>query len=330
MNNQLLNPDDINSDYQRACELLTTSCLKCRFSPDYLGAITLLKKAADLYHGSSKYEEEILCRQRLTFCFRQINSFWEEGNEYEKMAKIYINILNKEKDSLSAISNSQIAYKLGKYYDYGLKAIKTMSLIYIEKQNYKYAEKILNIGFTCIKETFHVLILKKKNDDISYIYEIVNLYIDCLCFLNEFDKAIYSLNEFILLLKNNKEEDDKNKLMSFYGSLLILLLTNNKIDEFKKKLNIAKNDSENKDDLIYNIENIYQSIENKDEKKARENLKDIVIQYSTNLSKQIVSAVNANFKNENDDENVINTLYNKKNENENIIANENEDEEELK
>jgi hypothetical protein len=308
MKNELIKVDEANNDYQKALDLLTTSCLKCRFTPDYLGAITLLQKSAETFHGNSKFEEEILCRQRLTFCFRSIKSFWEEGNEYEKIAKIYVNLLKDDKNSLASISNAQIAFKLGKNYDSGLKAIKNMSLIYIEKNNYNYAEKILNIGFGCIKETYHILLLKKKTDDINFIYEIVNYLIECLCFLNDFQKAINDLKDFILLIKNNTQ-DEKKHLMHFYGSLLILLLCNNEIDDYLNYLNIAKNESESKEDLIYNIEKIYQSIEEKDEQKARKNLKDITLEFSTNVSKQIVNTVNANFK----QENLIDTSKNNEN-----------------
>ena len=103
--------------------------------------------------------------------------------------------------------------------------------------------------------------------------------------------------------------------MHFYGSLLILLICNNEIDQYLNFLNIAKNESESKEDLIYNIEKIYQSIEEKDEKKARNNLKDITIEFSTNVSKQIVNAVNANFKHENNNENLIDTKNSENDEN---------------
>ena len=312
MKNELIKFEEANDDYRKALDLLTTSCLKCRFTPDYLGAITLLQKSAETFHGNSKYEDELLCRQRLTYCFRAIKSFWEEGNEHEKIAKIYVNLLKDDKNSLASISNAQIAYKLGKNYDSGLKAIKNMSLIYIEKKNYNYAEKILNIGFNCIKETYHILIMKKKTDDIGYIYEIVNLYVDCLCISNDFQKAIDNLKDIITLIKNNTQ-DEKKHLMHFYGSLLILLICNNEIDQYLNFLNMAKNESESKEDLIYNIEKIYQSIEEKDEQKARNNLKDITIEFSTNVSKQMVKTVNANFKHENNNENLIDTSKNNEN-----------------
>ena len=65
----------------------------------------------------------------------------------------------------------------------------------------------------------------------------------------------------------------------------------------------------NQKDLIYNIEKIYQSIEEKDEQKARKNLKDITLEFSTNVSKQIVNTVNAIFK----QENLIDTSKNNEN-----------------
>ena len=76
-----------NQNYLSGLELLQTSCLKCRFTPNYADAINYFKKAADVYHGCGKFEKEITTREKLVKCFKNEKSYWEEGNEYEKNIK---------------------------------------------------------------------------------------------------------------------------------------------------------------------------------------------------------------------------------------------------
>jgi hypothetical protein len=47
-----------------------------------------------------------LCRIKLANCFKQIKSFYEEGYEYEIIAKIRINQLKTTDDTIIDINNS--------------------------------------------------------------------------------------------------------------------------------------------------------------------------------------------------------------------------------
>ena len=80
---ELTQLEKANQNYLTGLELLQTSCLNCRFNPDYLDAIPYFKKAADIFHGCGKFEKEINSREKLVKCFNNEKSFWEEGNEYE-------------------------------------------------------------------------------------------------------------------------------------------------------------------------------------------------------------------------------------------------------
>ena len=108
----LTNIDKADENYNMGLQYLQTSCINCRFFPSYLDAIHFFKKAADAYHNSDQFEKEIAAREKIAKCLNNSNCYWEEGNEHEKIAKIYANLLKDDKNSLVSISNAQIAYKL--------------------------------------------------------------------------------------------------------------------------------------------------------------------------------------------------------------------------
>ena len=58
-------------EYNKGINYLKTSCLKCRFNPDYTSAIPYLKSAADEFHNSSNFQKEIEARHNLTNCFQK-------------------------------------------------------------------------------------------------------------------------------------------------------------------------------------------------------------------------------------------------------------------
>jgi len=71
-------------EYNKGVNYLKTSCLKCRFKPEYISAIPYLKTSADEFHNCNNFEKELEARQSLITCFQKEESFWEEAKEYEK------------------------------------------------------------------------------------------------------------------------------------------------------------------------------------------------------------------------------------------------------
>ena len=101
-----------NEDYLHGLEYLQTSCIKCRFKPNYLDAIPFLKKAAEIYRGCGNFEREVETRELLVRCFKEEQSFWEEGNEYQKMCQAQINQLKKIPEAKISIINAFNAFGL--------------------------------------------------------------------------------------------------------------------------------------------------------------------------------------------------------------------------
>jgi hypothetical protein len=60
---ELNNIEKANQDYLTGLDYLTTSCIKCRYNPNYLDAIPFFKKAAEVYRGCGQFEKEVQSRE---------------------------------------------------------------------------------------------------------------------------------------------------------------------------------------------------------------------------------------------------------------------------
>ena len=185
---ELTQLEKANQNYLTGLELLQTSCLNCRFNPNYLDAIPYFKKAADIFHGCGKFEKEINSREKLVKCFNNEKSFWEEGNEYEKICKTQLNQLKLVTEAHNSIINSFHAYASNHSYDDGIKALTKSSYEFIDSGNEQVAIKILAFAFEGIDKYYHVLTLNNE-DSHHYIYECIDKYIDLLFSKEEYEKA---------------------------------------------------------------------------------------------------------------------------------------------
>ena len=172
---ELNNIERANQDYQTGLDYLTTSCIKCRYNPNYLDAIPFFKKAAEVYRGCGQFEKEVQSRQMLIRCFNAEKSYWEEGNEYQKMSQTQINQLKNTQEAKISIINSFNAFATNRTYSDGIKAITKASISFIDNGNKNEAEEILDFCFIGIEKYYHVLILK-EDETHDYIYECIDKY----------------------------------------------------------------------------------------------------------------------------------------------------------
>ena len=154
---------------------LKTSCITCKFNPNYLDAVSSFIQAADKFHSMGNYQEEIYCRERLVLCHRNLKSEWEEGNEYSKIANIYfLNI----KDYSKAVQNAQNAYNAfftkAEYHN-AISCLNKLSEKLIGIGEDEYAEKCLKIAFECVLTVFHTL-ATKNDESTDFMYDAVNNY----------------------------------------------------------------------------------------------------------------------------------------------------------
>lgn len=211
------NKDDLQAArnaYNEGISLLTKNCFLCRCSPHYYNAISPLKRSADLFHGLQHWVEEINSREELIQCFRATRSYWEEGNEYEKIAKIKLFQQDKPLESFNSIGNASNAYITGRNYEAGVKALAKAANDFNEKKYEEYSQKTLKLVFNSIIQFFHVLVLAKEEPH-EYIYKALDDYLNDRFVNDKFDEGFKSIEQIIRTIDH--DEDDKGKLVYYYA-----------------------------------------------------------------------------------------------------------------
>lgn len=244
----LTNLEKANQEYISGLEFLQTSCIKCRFNPNYIDAIPHLKKAAEIYHGCGKYEKELTTRDKLVKCFNNTQSYWEEGNEYEKISKIQLNLLKSPADAQNSIINSFHSYATNRNYDDGIKAISKSSNEFVDSGNKECAIKILEFAFEGINKYYHVLTLNNEDSHL-YIYECIDKYIDLLFDGDNYEKASEIALKSVELIENEKK-DEKRMICKYYGFQAIAELLQQKDNNFQVAIEKGMNYEDTDDDFF--------------------------------------------------------------------------------
>ena len=292
----LTNIEKANENYLSGLELLQTSCIKCRCNPNYSDAIPYFKKAADVYHGCGKFEKEVATREKLVKCFRNERSFWEEGNEYEKISKIQLNQLKKIDDAQNSIINSFHAYASNRSYDDGIKALTKSSNDFIDSGNNEEAIKILEFAFEGIDKYYHILTLNKEESD-HYIYECIDKYIDLLFGEEEYEKSAEISEKSAEMIKKDKKEE-KRLICKYYGFQAISEFLNKKEDKYQNTVEKGMEFEENGDDFCSKINRLVNVVKqnNKDNEKL---IKSLFSEISRKVPSNIGKMMNIKFIQEN-------------------------------
>ena len=292
-----------NKNYNKGSEYLKTSCLKCRFNPDYSSAIPYLKLAGDEFHNISDFRNEIETREKLVKCFKNENSFWEEGNEYEKISKVQLNQLKSASEAYNSIENAFHAYINDHKYDYAIRALTKSSENFIDNDNKEEAEKTLSLAFDGINK-YHVIILD-KDEDISYVYECIDKYIDLLYNDEKYKKGSEIARKSAELIeKENKKE--KNFIAKYYAFQAIGELLDKKEEKYKNTIKKGMNIENGIDDLNNKINKLVNLVKekNKDNEKTISSLfYDINRNIPNSISKMLNKYIQEN-KNYDDNENI--------------------------
>lgn len=218
--------------YNEGLACLKTSFLKLKFTPEYNDAIPYFKQAADIYHGCKKFNEEIEVRMQLNKCFNATKSYWEEGNEYEKIFLVYLNQLNQPDEAYKAILNAKNSYVSNKSYDDAVKALSKAGNTFLESQNTSNAEAAYKTAYDTIEKYFHVLTVD-NSIDLGFIYNCLDKFLDLLFSTKKYSIAVDITNGIIKLIKEN-DQNDNNKISKYYGFQALAQLAN-KNDEGANK-----------------------------------------------------------------------------------------------
>ena len=281
-----------NQNYLSGLELLQTSCLKCRFTPNYADAIHYFKKAADVYHGCGKFEKEIITREKLVKCFHNEKSYWEEGNEYEKISKVQLNQLKQINEAQNSIINSFHAYASNRSYDDGIKALSKSSNEFVDAGNKEEAIKILQSDFEGIDKYYHILTLNQEDSD-HYIYECIDKYIDLLFGEEEYQKSAEISSKSSELIKKDKKEA-KRLICKYYGFQAISELLNKKEDKYQSTVEKGMEFEENGDDFCTKINRLVNVV--RQNNKENENIiKNLFSEISRKVPSNVAKMMNIKF-----------------------------------
>ena len=202
-------------EYNKGINCLKTSCLKCRFNPDFTSAIPYLKTASDEFHACNNYEKEIESRHHLITCFQKEESFWEEGKEHEKISYIYLTKLKSYQEAYDSFECAYNAYIKNHSYEDGIKCLMKSSDSFLEEEKEQEAEKCLDFAFEGIKKYYHVMTMN-ESDNSKYIYDCIDKYIDFTFGKENYKKSISIAKKSVDLIKSEKS-DEIILLDKYYG-----------------------------------------------------------------------------------------------------------------
>lgn len=262
---------------------IKTSCIFCKYKPNYTDAIPSFQKAAEQYHGLRDWEQEIYCRIRLATCFKETKSPWEEGNEFQKIAFIQLNQQNKKDDALNNINNAHQCFYLGHEYESSIKCLIKISNEYRNRNEYDYAEKTLKMAYDTILKIYHVISLS-NNDDVTYVFELMDTYCELLIQNDKISQMIDVAEIFIKLLKEDSK--NKNQIGHVYGIMLCAYLSTLDMTSYHNLLSKIESDEYDNSDVRH-VDEIKRSMETLNEKEFKSAMIDLQGDYPNGVCQTI-------------------------------------------
>lgn len=268
---------------------ISTSCIFCKFKPNYLDAVPSYISAADKYHAMGNFTEEIYCREKLTICHRNLQSEWEEGNEYDKIAKIYCFNLKDYQKAFQNVQNAHNAFFTKGEYKNAIDCVNKISMKFSECGEDLFAEKCLKIAFEAILMVFHT-IASKPDEPTDFMYDAINNYFSIKFKFDKIDEVIESSEKVIKVVE--PYESDKSLVGHLYGYTLIGLMIKSEKEKFS---NLGQTVKMSLDYRAYEpvtlVERIYEAMINQNDEEFKDNVRSLeynndVIKYIHNFYKQ--------------------------------------------
>ena len=238
-------------EYNKGMDCLKTSCLKCRFNPDFTSAIPYLKTAADEFHANNNFEKEIEARHHLTTCFQKEESFWEEGKEHEKISYIYLTKLKSPKEAYDSIECGYNSYIKNHSYEDGIKCLMRASDNFLEEEKEQETEKCLELSFEGINKYYHIMIIK-ENESQKYIYDCIDKYIDFTFGKENYKKSISIAKKSVDLIKSEKS-DEIILLDKYYGLKALGEIMDKQNNKYNETIDKGMKINNEQDGLCYKI-----------------------------------------------------------------------------
>jgi hypothetical protein len=277
--------DDTMINKQKGDAYVKTSCIMCKFKPNYEDAIPFYKLAADGFHGQNNIKEEIYCREKLAVCFRNLVSEWEEGNEYNKIAVLQVKNLQDYNAALQTIQNAYNSFFIKGEYKYSIDCVTKLSEKFIELNETAFAEKCLKMAFEGVLTVFHS-IASKPDEPTDFLYSAINRYMAINFKLNKIDTIVDSADKLIKVIE--PYETSKSQVANMYGYHLIgLMLKEDKV-AFGDVAAKAKGSLDYREAMmISNVENMYENLCNLNEMQFKNNVREL--EYDHEVGKYLLN-----------------------------------------
>ena len=292
-------------EYNKGINCLKTSCLKCRFNPDFTSAIPYLKTASDEFHACNNYEKEIESRHHLITCFQKEESFWEEGKEHEKISYIYLTKLKSYQEAYDSFECAYNAYIKNHSYEDGIKCLMKASDSFLEEEKEQETEKCLELSFEGINKYYHVMIIK-ENESQKYIYDCIDKYIDFTFGKENYKKCISIAKKSVDLIKSEKK-DDINLLDKYYGLQALGEILDKQDNKYNETIDKGMKYNNDPSGLCYKINYLLSKIKNGYKEEENKTVMDTVYEISgivpNNVYKKLYRYVEDNKINDNKNEN---------------------------
>ena len=265
-------------EYNKGINCLKTSCLKCRFNPDFTSAIPYLKTASDEFHACNNYEKEIESRHHLITCFQKEESFWEEGKEHEKISYIYLTKLKSYQEAYDSFECAYNAYIKNHSYEDGIKCLMKASDSFLEEEKEQEAEKCLDFAFEGIKKYYHVMTMN-ENDNSKYIYDCIDKYIDFNFGKEKYKKCISISKKSVDLIKSEKK-DEINLLDKYYGLQALGEILDKQDNKYNETIDKGMKYNKDSSGLCYKINYLLSKIKNGYKEEENKTVMDTVYEIS--------------------------------------------------
>ena len=265
-------------EYNKGINCLKTSCLKCRFNPDFTSAIPYWKTASDEFHACNNYEKEIESRHHLITCFQKEESFWEEGKEHEKISYIYLTKLKSYQEAYDSFECAYNAYIKNHSYEDGIKCLMKASDSFLEEEKEQEAEKCLDFAFEGIKKYYHVMTMN-ESDNSKYIYDCIDKYIDFNFGKEKYKKCISIAKKSVDLIKSEKK-DDINLLDKYYGLQALGEILDKQDNKYNETIDKGMKYNNDPSGLCYKINYLLSKIKNGYKEEENKTVMDTVYEIS--------------------------------------------------
>lgn len=283
---KLRNLKEADDNRSRGDDEISTSCICCKFKPNCDDAIPYYSSAADIYHGANQWKDEIYCREKLAFCFRKTNSPWEEGNEYEKIAKIYLNNLRNMEACYQSTQNAYNSYFIKAEYASAIKCLTSIATGFLDNDEDELAEKCLKLAYDGFLQVFHVVSAKTEESN-DFLYKALDKFIAILVSLGKLKEAVDANEKAIKVIEPS--EQDKSRTAEAYRLLLITYILNGDEGIFKDKaeaaLTVCVRNSDRK--MIDNVSRLYAALKEGNEKRFDDCMIELNVELPIEITRKL-------------------------------------------